>query len=247
MIKLFFFTLFYSTSTWAIQGRIEFPESKEIVVGDIFKADLFIEGYDKLDESKFFELEGQLLSDSFYIVAINGVQELGGETKYLRVPMTLVFKKKISGRSEIHLWPQGLNIPISLSQIEIVDQKLKIQEFKKWKQKELPRGFHYLWFLIILIPFLVFFIILITRKKENKMEIEKAKIIQLVKDRIKTANSRESIEEIYQYRYFLEEIYGKKNAGKFLKVLNECQYKPQWTEGDQARVEEKLNKLRIQN
>ena len=245
--KIIFLILFYSTSVLGLQGRIEFSEDREIIVGDVLKADLFIEGYDELDDSKFFELEGQILSNFFYVVTVGSVQELGTEAKHLKIPLTLVLKKKITQESELYLWPQNLNIPIFLPRMEIIDQKLKIQEFKKWKQKELSKGLEYWWFFIALVPFVIVFIILINRKKESELEIEKAKITQLVKDMVMTANSRESIEKIYQYRYFLKEIYGKKNAENFLRVLNEYQYRPQWTEDDCASIKEKLNKLRIQN
>ncbi len=246
MFKFSFFILFYSISAFALQGRLELPGKEEISVGDVFDAELLIFKYEGSDAVDFSILEGQIIADSFYIVEANSIKKLRDETEDLKIELTLILKKMFTGESDSFLLLGDFNIPVALPQIKISDQKLKIQDFIVWKQKELA-GYSYKWWSFVLLVFFIgFFAVWITRKKKrNELEAARPKQIQLVKDMVNKAKSRPSVEKIYQHRSLLRKIYGEKNANDFLNALNQCQYRPDWTKEDQANIEEKLHKLRI--
>ncbi len=233
---------FYIPSVYSMQGELEVFQNDEIYVGDTLKAKLKIWPYTSDDKSIFNRLENKSLIDFFHVISINRIQNSKSDSEVLEIFLTLAIKKVFVSGNTYNLKYSDLNVPIKLPWVKIVDQKLEIKDFKKWNQKQLIDVSHKYRWLIFIGTLVVVILFLVIRRR--KIHDDGGEDIQKIKDLVNKAYTRKSIEEIYKYKTILKEIYSEKKINDFLNTLNECQYKPKWTDQEKVLIREKLDCLR---
>jgi predicted RND superfamily exporter protein len=80
----------------------------------------------------------------------------------------------------------------------------------------------------------------------NKKKLQLYKKEQrVIKEKIDVANDRESLESVYQLKKEIEHYYDvdRQSFRLFVNVMNDIQYKPEWTDEDLARAKRSLNRM----
>lgn len=222
---------------------IEGPE-RVIHVGDVVGLHLTLWPIDDLKEINLKSLEGQKIGNSLVVVTVerpvvspNNEQAIETSLKGVFIQTKELPKSLTIGDHEVQLLKRSIELTGEIKPIK----KLNVFETRPPKREYWP-------WLAALFVFLMVLIGIYFRKRSRKLRELKAKQAkeEFWKCKLKAAESRHEIEELYAKRKEWSEILRPPSGTltKFCECIEEIQYKKEWSEEEAHQATQCLSELR---
>lgn len=223
---------------------IEGPESV-IHLGDVASFDLTLWPIDDLKEISLKLLEGQKIGDSLVVISIERPSVSLNNEQAVESKMTGVFvqaqdlpEKITIGNKQVELLKRSIDVTGEVAPIK------ELNVFEADRERERI----WFWIMIVIIIFIIVFLAYLYRKRSQQM-----KMLKLEKEnenfwssKLKAAQSRPEIEDVYAKRKQWIKILRPPSSllAKFCEQIEQVQYKKEWTEEEFREVTQCLNELR---
>lgn len=233
---IIFLVLSLNSLAYEINSKLELVEgSAKWTEGETRKAKLTIWPIEEIDSDYINkELLGKDLVDHFFVSKIISSSFSKNNPTAYEVVMNITLKNYFNQRKPLLLSYKALNIPVTLSGIEIFEDKNRIKEYLVIDANSgaLVEGIKINWMivfvtLIVLLPLGYFGIKQFRKIKAKKIELQNK---QRWKDVIVKTNSREEVEDLYKMREEWMPVYGGNNPQfqNLLNIIDKHQYKKEW-------------------
>lgn len=223
---------------------IEGPESV-IHIGDVERFNLTLWPIDDLKEINIKSLEGRRIGESLAVISVDRPAVSSNNEQAIETKMTAVFVSSDELPESLSLGNK--QVELLKRSIETTGEVDSIKELNIFARDEASSR-TWLWLvmaMIVLAAVTLSFLVLKKSKKLRRLK-EKRENEDFWKTKLKAAQSREEIEEVYAKRKKWIEALSPPSAAlaKFCDQIEEVQYKRQWTEDEFREVTQGLNELR---
>ena len=244
------FLISFNITAFAQVINSKFSPAQEITLikeGDLIEATLKFWPIESADLSQFKKLEKAILFNAFYLAQIISLDVSPNNADVVELKAIFIVKSSK---------PQSLFVfKYNETPIELRIENLKIQELKEKSQDYIilnqPLSKSYL--SIVVLVFIVLLVILLFFKrmaiKEFFKKIKKDDVLKSKKrydELFRTANKREDFELLYKEKeIWLKLLLSTAPAhNEFFKVLNQVQFKKDWSNEDYAEVRSAFDVIR---
>lgn len=250
-IFLMLFTLFIlSAQSFAAAIQSEFLPTQSmggIKEGDLFEATLRFWPIENADLGQFKKLEKAVLFNSFYLAQISSLEISANNADVVELKAVFVVKSAKFQPLYAFKYNDSL-IEMRTDDIKIEASQDQSQDFYIQDQKVSASS---LWMIIcgIIILFIVTGLIKREQIKNYLLKIRpdaKKKAIKKYDEAFRKANKREEFERIYEEKNVWLDLLETKSPAhlEFLKVLNQYQYKKEWSNEDYSEVRAAFDVIR---
>lgn len=253
MKRIFFIlisAILISLNAWAAPIQSEFLPSlstSQLREGDLFEATLRFWPIENADLSQFKKLEKTVFFNSFYLAQISSLDVSINNSDV--VELKGIFVVKSAKFQSLFVFKYNDSpVEMRLGDMKIEASQDQSQDFYIQSQKLAGT---YTWMIIagILIVSIAF---LIVKREQVKKFLEKIrpdakkKVMKKFDEIFRKANKREDFELIYSEKSVWMELLETKSPAHldFLKILNQYQYKKEWSNEDYSEVRSAFDVIR---
>ncbi|MCK5072175.1 MAG: hypothetical protein KAQ98_02030 [Bacteriovoracaceae bacterium] len=226
-------------------------EKADLRAGDIFEGVLKVWPFSTYHLEEFKKLEGTRIINGFYISEVQNVRYSKNNQEVLEIYGTFsILSTKLSNN---YVWKyENKLIPVTIKNINLIHTRTDTWKFKVYDQGEINYQSVYTRWAVLLIGVMLIVLgmyIYQRKKKIKKTQEEWAKFNERKNQWIRyfiEAQSREDYETIFKTRKIWQSYFEleDENMEEFFTILNQCQYKKDWSDNDNDAVRSAFNNVR---